>query len=125
MGKQRPKLGKYGVYTPKETVSYENLVKTLFIQKYGCRNTVLTGYIQAEITVNYEIPKSTSKKQKEAMLKGDILPDKKPDCDNVAKIILDSLNNLAYCDDKQVIELRVTKKYSQTPSALLRLGVIK
>lgn len=119
MGKQRPKMGRYGVYTPKETVNYENYVKLLFIQKYG--QPLLTGYIRAEITVYYEIPKSTSKKKTAAMLQGEILPDKKPDCDNIAKIILDSLNEIAYKDDKQVTELNVRKLYGIQPKVKLKI----
>lgn len=38
-------------------------------------------------------------------------PQKKPDTDNIAKIVLDALNGLAYPDDKQVVELQVLKTY--------------
>lgn len=38
------------------------------------------------------------------MLAGEIRPTKKPDMDNVVKIIADSLNNLAYYDDTQIVE---------------------
>ena len=37
---------------------------------------------------------------------------KKPDADNVAKIVLDSLNKIAYEDDKQVVELTVIKRWT-------------
>lgn len=33
----------------------------------------------------------------------------KPDCDNVAKLVLDALNGIAWTDDKQVFELHVVK----------------
>ena len=36
---------------------------------------------------------------------------KKPDCDNIAKIILDSLNGIAFKDDNQVSKLEVNKVY--------------
>lgn len=39
-------------------------------------------------------------------------PLKKPDVDNVAKIILDALNGIAYRDDKQVVTLIVKKSYA-------------
>ena len=38
----------------------------------------------------------------------------KPDTDNVAKVILDSLNGLAYKDDNQVSCLLVIKEYAET-----------
>ena len=36
---------------------------------------------------------------------------KKPDADNIAKAILDSLNGLAYKDDNQIVDLSVKKEY--------------
>lgn len=35
----------------------------------------------------------------------------KPDADNIAKLVLDALNGLAYADDKQVIGLMVCKMF--------------
>ena len=49
------------------------------------------------------------------MLCGRILPTKKPDVDNVAKIILDGLNCIAWDDDTQVVDLSVSKYYSEEP----------
>ena len=39
-------------------------------------------------------------------------PCKRPDIDNIAKIVLDAMNKLAYYDDVQVINLHVKKVYS-------------
>ena len=119
MGKQRPKFGKGFTYTPKKTVEYENYVKLIFQQKYG--QPSLTGQIKANIKVYFDIPKSTSKVKKADMLSNIVRPTKKPDCDNIAKIILDSLNGIAYKDDKQVVSLTVEKLYSDTPKVCLML----
>ncbi|XZN30187.1 RusA family crossover junction endodeoxyribonuclease [Clostridium perfringens] len=40
-------------------------------------------------------------------------PTKKPDVDNIAKIILDSLNGVAYKDDSQIVDLRIIKSYTE------------
>ena len=69
----------------------------------------------------YPIPKSTSKKRKEMMLQGILLPDKKPDCDNILKCIADSLNTIAYDDDKQIVHMDIEKYYSEEPHVLIRL----
>lgn len=119
MGKQRPKFGKGFTYTPEETVEYESYVKLIFQQKYGQPN--LTGQIKADIKVYFDIPKSASKVKKTEMLLNSIRPTKKPDCDNIAKVILDSLNGIAYKDDKQVVLLTVEKFYSDTPKVCLIL----
>ena len=50
------------------------------------------------------------------MLENEISPTIKPDTDNIAKSILDSLNGIAYKDDKQVIRLIVEKWYADIPS---------
>ena len=39
-------------------------------------------------------------------------PAKKPDCDNIAKSILDGLNKIAFHDDTQITTLIVTKYYT-------------
>ena len=44
-------------------------------------------------------------------MEGLIRPHKKPDVDNIAKVVLDALNGLVYTDDKQVTDLRVRKRY--------------
>lgn len=61
-----------------------------------------------------EIPLDEKKKEKEKMLTGEIKPVVKPDVDNVAKSILDSLNGIIYLDDKQIIELDIEKLYEKT-----------
>lgn len=73
------------------------------------------------ITAYYGIPKSTSKKKYELMMNGDVLPRKKPDLDNVAKIIMDALNGLAYEDDKDIVELQITKEYSDEPRVVIEI----
>jgi Holliday junction resolvase RusA-like endonuclease len=41
-----------------------------------------------------------------------MFPTKKPDGDNIAKAILDSLNDVAYHDDSYVVELVASKYYT-------------
>jgi Holliday junction resolvase RusA-like endonuclease len=112
MGKQRPKFGKGFAYTPIKTVNYETLVKMEYHNQVG---KMLDGEIKATINAFYSIPKSVSKKRSDLMCVGVIRPTKKPDLDNVAKAILDSLNGIAYKDDSQVVELTVKKYYGDSP----------
>lgn len=111
--KQRPRLGKFGTYTPDKTVNYETLVKQLYIvEHYGKQ---LEGALSLKVLAYFQIPKSKSKKAKETMLKGEIRPTGRPDWDNVGKIISDALNGLAYHDDSQIVSATVEKWYSDTP----------
>lgn len=112
--KQRPRFNGKFAYTPKETVAYENWVKTCYLEKYRGQKP-LEKPLKVKIIAYYDIPKSTSKKRKQQMMDNEILPMVKPDTDNIAKGVLDSLNGIAYKDDKQVVELIVNKFYSNTP----------
>lgn len=118
VGKQRPRVTKWGTHTPEKTVNYETLVKELYVIN---KLPMLKGYLSMKITAFYKIPKSTSKKKREQMLNNLILPDKKPDLDNIAKIICDSLNNVAYDDDKQIVNLNINKFYGEKPMVVVQI----
>ena len=49
------------------------------------------------------------------MLNGKIRPCIKVDCDNLAKIIADSLNSVAYKDDTQIVDMYIHKWYDEQP----------
>lgn len=115
--------GKVHTYTPDATAKYENLVKVMYMQQ--CGKIRLTGALQADIKVFYAIPQSWSKKRREEACKGEKRPQIKPDCDNVAKVILDSLNGVAYDDDKQVVTLSVNKYYSDTARVEVELSEVE
>lgn len=119
-GKGRPRMTRSGyVFTPKDTVMYENLVKMMYASQVG--DKFLNGAIKAEIIGYFSIPKSTSKKKRTEMLEGKIEYTHKIDCDNLAKVILDSLNKVAYHDDSQVTQLYVSKKYAEEPKVVVTL----
>jgi Holliday junction resolvase RusA-like endonuclease len=107
-GKARPRVTRWGTHNTEKTILYENLVKMCYQEQ--C-NTYTEKPLYVKIVAFYGIPKSTSKKNAEKMIFGEIRPCKKPDIDNVAKIILDSLNGVAYKDDTQVVSLLVEKWY--------------
>lgn len=115
VGKARPRMTRSGhAYTPDKTVSYENLVKMCFIEKYTDWVPV-SGEAILRLNAYYPIPKSASKKKKIDMVIGEIRPTKKPDLDNVMKAIADALNGIAYVDDSQIVTAEVRKYYDDTP----------
>ena len=71
--------------------------------------------LDLRITAYYSIPKSASNKKKKAMESGEIRPTKKPDADNVLKVVADSLNKIAYYDDSQIVDTHIRKFYSSNP----------
>ena len=124
IAKQRPRVTRAGIaYTPSKTVNYEALVKYTYQSLYWNREPIL-GHIEAHITAIFPIPKSYSKKKTAELLAGHNNYDKKPDCDNLAKIILDALNGIAYKDDSQVTALHIVKEYGTQPKVIVELKEI-
>lgn len=125
IGKERPRysrrLGK--MYTPTKTSNFEERVKWAFLSKYNIETEPSTKPFKAKITAIFTPTESLSKKKKEELLfKVDYT--KKPDADNIAKAILDSLNGLAYKDDSQVSALLVLKDYGTENKIIVELEEI-
>lgn len=93
---------------------YEDGVRMEYINKCNYYFSEDKSLIM-NIDAFFKIPKSTSKKKKMMMLSNDIRPTKKPDMDNIIKIVADALNGIAYYDDKQIIECTIRKYYSNEP----------
>lgn len=105
-------LGKHMSVTPESTVLYENLIKTMYIREAkGCKFEKEVP-VTLRIIARYTPAKSTSKKKMQQMLNGEILPLKKPDMDNIVKVIADALNGVAYLDDSQIVLVKAKKVYS-------------
>ncbi len=109
-GKARPRVCRGHAFTPKDTVQYEKLVRDCYNEQDG---RYLEGAVRALIIAYYKIPKSYSKKRVQAIRDGLEKPTKKPDGDNIAKIIFDSLNGIAYKDDVYITDHRVIKEYTE------------
>ncbi len=124
VAKGRPRVTKWGTYTPEKTVNYENLVKMSYLERWS-NQPLLACDLRIEITFYFQIPKSTSKKNRELMLLGEIRPTKKPDIDNCIKAITDALNNLAYKDDSQIVEITACKWYEEEPKVCVKIEAIK
>ena len=63
-----------------------------------------------------------ARKKKEAeMLCGAISPTKKPDVDNIAKSILDAMNNFVFKDDNQVSKISVEKRFALEEKAVIEV----
>ena len=122
VGKARPRMntrtGK--TYTPTKTKDYEYLLRQWFVMKYPNFETI-EGRVAVSIIAYFDIPKSTSKKKETEMLKESISPTKKPDIDNIVKIVLDAINKFAFKDDTQVTRLEVEKKYSKAPKVCVKI----
>ena len=113
-GKGRPRFARRGkfvtTYTDEKTKTYENQIRDIARVAMGASEPLNTP-LEAFIYISYPIPASYSKTRKADCLSGLERPTKKPDIDNVVKAFLDSMNEIIYLDDTQVVELHSTKVY--------------
>ncbi len=114
-GKARPRFSRRSgtVYTPSKTARYEKKIRQAFLAAGG-KMIPEGSYAIVIMNAYFEIPKSYVKGKRLACERNIKRPDKKPDIDNVVKVVLDALNKVAYADDKQVIEVFCRKWYSRS-----------
>jgi len=125
-GKQRARFFRAGhfmkSYTPKETVNYETYIRELFCIAYPGFEP-LREALAVNIMSYCRIPPSESRKKQDAMKAGFIRPAKKPEIDNILKVVLDALTGLAWLNDKQVVDTDVHKWYSYVPRVEVRISI--
>ena len=116
-GKQRPRLinigGKNIVYTPKQTSEYEKLIKASYM-------AVSRTFFEKDVPLEVNILAFFSGKYSN----NDWMT-KKPDSDNIIKIILDGLNKVAFYDDAQVCKLYFEKRYAEVPRVEITIKNLK
>lgn len=98
---------------PAKSRNYKAYVAALAVaaaKEQGWRYTELP--LALKICACMPVPKSKSKKYKAACYKGIEKPCKKPDADNIAKIIADAMNGIVYKDDVQICKLEVYKEFT-------------
>jgi len=107
--KKRPRFasrnGRIYTYTPKTTASFENLVKLKAETNFS---KPLQGAIQ--LTIHFYLPRPQRLIWKTKPMPSQYC-DKRPDIDNLAKSVIDGLNTIAFKDDGQIADLRITKNY--------------
>ena len=113
VGKGRPRVNTYtgNIYTPNTTKDYENLIREYFLVNNKGFKKVIEGRVKISIIAYLKIPKSAKKSDIEGMLNNEISPLKKPDIDNIIKVVLDALNKFVINDDIQVSKIEAEKRY--------------
>ena len=117
--KARPKFTRTGhAYTPKKTADYESRIADYYKFKGG---ELFEGPIKVILQFQMPVPKSFSKKRKQAIMDGDNRHTSRPDLDNLCKAVLDALNGVAFKDDAQISSIRMIKFYSFYPGVRLKI----
>ena len=129
IGKGRPRVRviSYGnrrpvpaFYSPKTTRDYENALRTVAVLAMRGRKPI-EGAVHVVIGAYFGIPKSWSEIKRRSSLGGLFKHTKRPDCDNVEKVCLDSLNKIVYDDDAQIVTVFVFKTYSDNPRLVIEV----
>lgn len=119
------KSGYVKAYDPAKSRNQKAFVKyiaTHEAHKQGWTYTELPLHV--EIIAYMGIPKSKSKKWRTAAIRGQERPTKKPDTDNIFKLVTDALSGVIYADDKQIVSCRVQKWYSEEPRTEVRIAIV-
>lgn len=102
IGQPRPRLttvrGHAAAYPAKSGVEAQGRISKEYDEQDG---EMHEGAVCVEIEVRRKLPESTPKKVSSEK------DTKKPDVDNIAKLVMDALTGHAYMDDSQVTELHV------------------
>lgn len=104
--------GAVRTYQPQKVLNYHALVATFARQAIPAP---IEGAVALRLAVVVRTPESWSKKRKAALNRAVV----RPDVDNVAKAFLDGMNGVAWLDDKQVVELNVSKTYGNRDAVVV------
>lgn len=105
--------GQVRMYDPKKSNDFKKYVR-LVASQYAPKQ-LLEGPLSMTVIVYRPSLKSFSKKKAQEAEAGILRPITKPDVDNYVKGIKDALKQVIWKDDSQVVDLRVSKYYSQKP----------
>ena len=122
VGKGRPRVtasrGKFAhAYTPKRTKDFEDAIRFEFMAS-NCEPMPVYPKevpLKMSVRVGVAIPQSYSKKKQALCRDGFIVPNKRPDLDNIYKAVADSLNGACYVDDSQIVFIVAGKEYADKP----------
>ena len=114
----RPRFSRQGgfvkAYDPAKSRDYKQYVRLVAAQ--DAPDAPVTGAVVLSLKIYRAVPKSMSKKKREAALAGQLRPTTKPDVSNVLKGVEDALKGLWYVDDSQIVGYgELGKWYSERP----------
>lgn len=122
--KGRPRLSKWGTYTPKRTKEYEAHVAECWDAEHGERQP-MNGPVHIKLEFMFEPPKSANKRDRLAMLENRLPCTNPSDLDNLVKSVADAINGRAYVDDRQIVELSASKEWAEQACCVVELREVE
>jgi Holliday junction resolvase RusA-like endonuclease len=80
--------------------------------------------VELTLVFFFPIPKAASKAMRTQMLNRVILPDKRPDIDNLAYLVTNALKGIVYDDDSRVCVQLLYKFYGAEPKTVIKVRPI-
>lgn len=121
VAKGRPKFSRFGAYTPAKTKKAEALLKKELQKIY--QGPLITDAVMLIVDFIFAPNKSDSKKVRKLKESGDMFHTKKPDLDNLTKLVKDALNSTILKDDAQISIEFCKKMYG--PEDKIIINIIK
>jgi len=121
----RPRFTRQGwAYDPRQCKDYKRIIAYIAREVYGhCEP--LDGPVEVSVCFVLPIPQSWPLKKKDAARAGKIWPTKKPDGDNLTKLIWDALTGICYHDDAQIVRWPGgEKRYGDEPGVYITVDSI-
>ena len=119
VGKGRPRFSRHGhAFTPHKTATAESVVAMCARLEFGDQAPTEKP-VTVQIEARFAVPASASNK-KRLFLLGQACT-KRPDADNVAKLVCDALNGVIWKDDAQICGLEVWKTWAEHGSLTVRV----
>lgn len=122
-GKGRARFGNGRTYTPAKTVAYEGLI-AMAGQLAMDGRPLVERPVYIIVSAFFPIPKSWSKKKREAVQLAQAWHTGKPDGDNILKAVGDGLNGIVWKDDSQIAFAKVSKQYDARPRVEIMVEVL-
>ena len=107
--KARARFSRSGVYTPQQTVDFENLIA------YSAKNAMRGNELILEsvtLVVNFFFKKAIKNPDSHI---------KKPDLSNLIKSVEDAMNGIVYKDDSQIKNIVASKQYGESDKIEVQL----
>lgn len=107
---------KVNTFTPKETKAFEDLVG-LKVRRFMVDNGLeIAPKEPVELSIKFNLAITGNKNKNYHFMV------KKPDLDNLAKSVMDSVNKIMYYDDSYVVKLTTEKHYSKNENENIEIN---
>lgn len=111
------------MYDPKKSRDYKHYIRLVASEHKP--KELLQGPLSMKVKVYRPSLKSFSKKKAKMAENGELRPITKPDVDNYVKGVKDALKSVIWKDDSQVVDLHVSKWYSENPRIEIEINELE